>query len=366
MAADGHAFRVLLLTSGPLDGEEGADTQLAMALAHAMPQAEHLWFRQWPGRNRPVGVARGRSVPIPSRDGVPHLAERLQVATAGAVLARHVDLVHAVMTIGAGFPAFSRLWPRLVGGRPILHTVPGVMDPARLDRSRPLGPTVALSEATAGMLGAAGFGEVRVIGPGVRLDCWPHRPRPTGELPTVLVTGHHDRDGGTYEAISSAAAAWRAGARFRLVLAIRSRPGQDVRYLGKALRARALQEGLHDVEVLGYVEDMSGLLAASDVLLYVPRALGGKADVPLTVLEALATGRPVILSDLPQFASLTDSVLRVPVGNCHHAGRLLYQLLDRPQWWEQLAKRGRTTVEERFGQDRFMSNYARLYQELLA
>ncbi|MFK4100567.1 glycosyltransferase [Streptomyces sp. NPDC019531] len=337
-----------------------------MALAQGIPQVQYLWFRRWPGLDETVRGLPGRPVPLLSRDGVPRLPVRVQAAVAGCVLTRGCDLVHAVMTIGNSFPPFSRLWPRLVGDTPVLHTVPGVMNPAFLARSRPLGPTVALSEATAAQMRAAGFGEVRVIRPVVRLDEWPLRPRPASDKPTVLVTGHHDPGGGAEEAIASAAVAARAGARFRLVLALRDRPGQDTRALEENLRVRAARQGLPETEVLGPVCDMHDLLASADVLLYVPRALGGKADVPLTVLQALATGRPVVLSEQPQFESLRGTVLRAAPGDCDRTGRLLWQLLDRPGWWQNLAQRGRATVEERFGVAQFAAQYSRLYEELLS
>jgi glycosyltransferase involved in cell wall biosynthesis len=225
---------------------------------------------------------------------------------------------------------------------------------------------VALSEVTASALRTAGFEDVRVIRPVVRLDDWPASPRPATDPPTVLVTGHHDAGGGAEEAIASAAVAARAGARFRLVLALRDRPGQDTRTLEGTLRARAAREGLPETEVLGHVDDMHALLVSADVLLYVPRALGGKADVPLTVLQALATGRPVVLSELAQFESLGGSVLRAAPGDCEGTGRLLTRLLTQPRWWRQLAQRGRTTVEEHFGEAQFLSQYARLYEELLS
>ncbi|MET9908950.1 glycosyltransferase [Streptomyces sp. NPDC006476] len=365
MARDRRLPRVLLLTSGPVDGGRGGDTDLAMALAREIPVVRHLWFRKWPGADDAVRDLPGRSVPLLSRDGVPRLPVRVQAVAAGSVLTRRCDLVHAVMTIGTTFPPFSRLWPRIVGDTPVLHTVPGVMDPALLARCRPLGRTVALSEDTAGRMRSAGFGEVRVIRPVVRLDEWPLLPRPASDRPTVLVTGHHDPGGGAEEAIASAGVAARAGARFRLVLALRDRPGLNTRALEADLRARAARQGLAETEVLGPVRDMHGLLASADVLLYVPRALGGKADVPLTVLQALATGRPVVLSDLPQFASLCGAVLRAAPGDCEQTGRLLRHVLDRPRWWRNLAERGRMTVEERFGVARFAAQYARLYEELL-
>ncbi|WP_432155595.1 MULTISPECIES: glycosyltransferase [unclassified Streptomyces] len=366
MAADDRCRpRVLLLTSGPVDGGLGGDTDLAMALARGVPNVRYRWFRKWPRPDAMVRDIPGTPVPLASRDGVPHLPERVQAAAAGTVLGRRCDLVHAVLTIGSGFPRFSRVWPRLLGGTPVLHTVPGVMDPALLAQCHPLGPTVALSEATAKALRTAGFQDVRVISPVVPLDAWPWRPRPSAEPPTVLVTGHHDEGGGAEEALASAAVASRAGARFRLVLALRDRPGQDTRARERALRARAARAGLPETEVLGHVDDMHGLMASADVLLYVPRTLGGKADIPLTVLQALATGRPVILSGLPQFESLHDTVVRSAPGDCLGTGRLLVQLWERPRWWRQLAERGRAVVEEHFGEARFLAQYTSLYEELL-
>jgi glycosyltransferase involved in cell wall biosynthesis len=296
---------------------------------------------------------------------VPRLPERLQVAVAGAALARRTDLVHAVMTIGGGFPIFSRLGRYLLGGRPVIHTVPGVRDVGLLRETRPLGLTVALSDATASELRAAGFGDVRVIPPAVALDKWRRQPR-TGGTPVVLFAGHHDAGGGAHEALAAAGVAARAGAQFRLVLAMRRRPGQDVRSLNHGLMAQARQEALNEVEIMGHVSDMYRLLTSADVLLFPPTALSGKADIPLTVLEAMATGRPVILSDLPQFAMLGDAVVRAPTGNPKLTGDLLAALLGQPPYWHAIAEKGRATVEENFGPERFTEQYLQLYQEVMS
>ncbi|MFJ3903924.1 glycosyltransferase family 4 protein [Streptomyces sp. NPDC090025] len=358
--------RVLLLTSSPLDGADGADVRLASDVLGALPDVEFTWFAQWPhrrGRPPPYGLG-GRAVRILSWDGMPHLPERAQAALAGAVAARRCDLVHAFLTVGRTFPAFSWLRPVLLGARPVVHTVPGVMDPRLLARTRPLGTTVALSESMARRLRAADFGDVRVIPPMLPLERWPSRPRPAG-LPMVLYAGHHDPGGGAETAIDAAAEAVRAGAEFRLVLAMRGRPGQDRHGLAAALRERASAAGLRAVEVRGYVDDMRDLITAAHVLLFPPTTIGGKADIPFTVLQALATGRPVILSDLPQFADFGNAVLRAPAGDARRTGQQLAWLLGQPRSWEVLAERGRAAVEERFGPERFAARYAALYRELL-
>ena len=364
MGGDARSPRVLLFTSSPLEGSEGADKQLAAMIAEATPDMEFTWFTRWPARGRRPRLAGGHPVPIASRDGIPHVPERLQVTTAGALLARRSDLVHAIMTVGTGFPQFSRWWPVLFGTRPVVHTVPGVLDTRLLSRARPLGITVAYSEATAQALRSNGFGDVRVIAPAVSLARWPRRPRAAG-IPAVLFTGHHDPGGGAREAIAAATVARRAGARFRLVLAMRLRPGQRGQALAADLARQACREGLSNVTVHGHVPDMQGLLAATDVLLFIPRMLSAKADIPLTVLEALATGRPVIMSDLPQVAGLGVAVLRVPPGDARQAGELLAGLLADPLRWEAVAGHGNAVVRARFGSQRCVRQYRRLYSELL-
>lgn len=356
--------RVLLLTSSPLNGAEGSDVRLASDVLRALPDVDFVWFAPWPGprQDRP---GRGRPVRILSRDGVPHLPQRAQAALAGAVLARRVDLVHAFLTVGRTFPAFSWLRPLLLGRRPVLHTVPGVMNSRFLSHTRPLGTTVALSESMARRLRAAGFGDVRVVPPMIDLDHWAYLPRPQG-YPVVLFSGHHDPRGGAETAIDAAATAWQEGARFRLVLAMRGRPGQHPELLNEALRERAGAAGLPDVEVRGYVDDMRALIASVHVLLFPPVVLGRKADIPLTVLQALSSGRPAILSDLPQFADFDHAVLRAPAGDARRTGQQLAWLLDRPRSWDVLAERGRALVEDHFGPERFAARYAALYRELLS
>ncbi|MCZ0978589.1 glycosyltransferase [Streptomyces diastatochromogenes] len=228
---------------------------------------------------------------------------------AGAVFARRVTLVHAFLTVGRGFPLFSRLRPLLLGGRPVVHTVAGVPDPRHLTHARPLGVTVALSESMARRLRAAGFGDVRVVPPMISPDEWPYLPRPRG-LPTVLFAGHHDPAGGAEIAIDAAAEAHRegqvpAGAR-------RARTaGAGRRGTGRGVAGTGGAAGLTDFEVRGHVEDMRALLASVQVLLFPPAVLDS-SDIPLTVLRALASGRPAILSDLPQFADFGHAVLRAP------------------------------------------------------
>ncbi|MGA5166554.1 MULTISPECIES: glycosyltransferase [Streptomyces] len=365
MNAGARRPRVLLFAGGPLDRQDTADTQLAAAVAEAVADVDFTWFARRPHRGGGLPAECGRPVPLAVPHGLPRLVRLPLTAVAGAVVARRVDLVHAVLPVDDAFPPLSRLWPPLLRGRPVLHTVTGVRDPRLLRRSRPLGRTVAQSEATAGELSAAGFGRVPVVPPVVRLERWPYMPRPSGPTPRVLVVGYDGPHGGAEEAVMAAGVAVRAGARFRLTL-LRPRPGHRPRADDSSVLALAGREGLRNVEVLGHVADMRPLIASADVVLFMPGVPGIKPEVPMTVLEALSTGRPVILGDdHPQFAALGDTVLRAPVGDAHRTGHLLRQLLDRPHWWQVLSEQGRARVEDRFGPRAFAEQYTRIYTELL-
>ncbi|MER7957409.1 glycosyltransferase family 4 protein [Streptomyces sp. NPDC096030] len=358
--------RVLLLTGSPLDGADGADVALARDVLGALPEMDFLWFRQWPARRGRPPPPAGGAIRLWTPGGSPHgRPVVLQAGLAGAVAARRADLVHAFMTVGQAFPAFSWLRPLMLGARPVVHTVPGVDEARLLARTRPLGTTVALSESTARRLRAAHFGDVRVIPPMIRLSEWPFLPRPGG-VPTVLYAGRPDPRGGVVTAVEAAAEAGRSGAEFRLVLAVHGRPGQHTAALREELRERAGSGGLTDVEVRGRVDDMRALLASTHVLLFPPPVVGGTPDIPLTILQALATGRPAVLSDLPQFADFGDAVLRAPAGDARRTGQQLAWLLEQPRVWDMLAERGRAAVEESFGPERFADRYGALYRELLA
>jgi glycosyltransferase involved in cell wall biosynthesis len=294
------------------------------------------------------------------------LLEGAQVAAWTPLLTRSVDLVHAVLTIGPRYAAWSRsrLAPRR---RPVIVTVPGVVSPECLVGARPLGVTVALSEATADLLRQTGHPDVRVIPPGIDLTRWSWNPRRPGPRPVLFFAGHTDRYGGVPEAIEAAARVQRAGLPVRLVLGLRARPGQsEVRELAAA-EAAARSAGLDQVEVHGRIENMRQAIADADVVLFTPERLaGGKADIPFVVLEALATGRPAVVTRLPQLVDLTGIVDQVPVRAPADAAAAISRLLSVPALWEERARSGRAAVEQRFSTTRMCESYARLYEELSA
>jgi glycosyltransferase involved in cell wall biosynthesis len=109
---------------------------------------------------------------------------------------------------------------------------------------------------------------------------------------------------------------------------------------------------------------MPSLIRDATVVVLPARTLAGKADLPLVVLEAMAAGRPVVVSRLPSLAALGDAVTSVPPGSPAALGRAVAGLLDTPARWLAMAAAGRRAVEARFCEQAMAASYARLYAEL--
>jgi len=356
--------RVLLLTSHPLDPPwDSADKGIAAAISRLMEGYRFVAF----GRiGAPHGGAHAR-VPIVSRNGRSTPGVRTQIAALSPFVEPSCDLMHAVLSIGPRFRMMSRFRshvPRILK-RPVIHTVPGVIDPSHLDGAVPLGITIAASEATADLLRSSGFDDVRVVPPGIPLERWPARPR-AQDRNVVLFAGHFGDGGGAEEAIRGTAEAVRLGAHVRLILAMRSHARRDVDGRRADLLRLASSQGLTDVRIIGHVPDMRPLVAEASLVLMPVITLAGKADIPLIVLEAMASGRPVIASDLPYFAAVRDAVNTVRAGDPVALGAEIARLLQSHADWQRSADAGRLIVERSFSDRAMVSVYAELYDELMS
>ncbi len=356
--------RVLLLTSHPVQGRDGADKEVTLGLLEHVHDVDFTWVSRIGSRQ--LSWVKGRRLRILSWRGTPTLLERTETALMGLLYEHSVDLVHVVSTVGSGYRYYSQL--RSVLGRkdiPFIHTVPGISMPKHLDGIKQMGTTVAVSRATSDQLNAAGFKDVRYIPNGISLDRWPYVPTQLHPRPVILFAGHTDEGGGVNEVLSAASALSRTGTPVRLVLAMRIRGGRWDQH-ARAVLKTANDYGLDDVAVHGRVADMPALVAHCDILVFPPSKLvGGKADVPFIVLEAMATGLPVIVTDLPQFDALGDRVVRVPSNDPGALEAALAKVLADPELRERLSREGRQFVEDNFGAELMAQRYRELYEELL-
>jgi len=127
--------------------------------------------------------------------------------------------------------------------------------------------------------------------------------------------------------------------------------------LERELQVHALEQRVH---LPGSVDDISGLLAAADVLLS-PSAHEG---LSLAHLEALAAGVPVVASGAggtAELSELTRSLVHLPLDAAPEAFARAALAAERAR-----APDGPRLVRERFGAERMARDYARLYPRALA
>ena len=138
--------------------------------------------------------------------------------------------------------------------------------------------------------------------------------------------------------------------------------GPELEALRELGRSRGLGERL---VARGFDPDPRGVLASFDVFVLPSRS----ESFPLSILEAMLAGRPVVASDVgsvPEAVLDGETGLLVPPGDAAALADALRRLLDDPELRRRMGERGRTIVRERFTAARMARDYERLYAEVLS
>jgi glycosyltransferase involved in cell wall biosynthesis len=129
-------------------------------------------------------------------------------------------------------------------------------------------------------------------------------------------------------------------------------------------RVRASAGGNGVVRVLGPRADVPDLMVAADAVCLASDAEG----VPMVLLEAMALGRPVVATRVGGVAEAVEAGetgLLVPLGDEAAFAAALLQLVADPEFSSRLGEKGRQRHHERFGIDRMVEEYARVFEEVL-
>jgi glycosyltransferase involved in cell wall biosynthesis len=286
--------------------------------------------------------------------------------------AERADVLHTHVHFSLN--VLGRIAGRLAGARVIAHMhVDNVFRPRgraraaqrRLDNAtaRLCARIVAVSEATASALVGQGYppDRVLVVHNGVDLPPPAEPLRPDGVpdgAPLLLEVARLAPVKGQRELIEALPRLARADAV--AVLA-----GRDLEFGGayaEELEALAAERGVRDrVLLVGYRADVGALLAAADVFV-LPSWVEG---LPLTVLEAMAAGKPVVATSVggtPEAVVDGQTGLLVAPGDVPALVAGLDALLADPELARRLGERGRRRVEEHFSAEamceRVLDTYA--------
>jgi glycosyltransferase involved in cell wall biosynthesis len=130
----------------------------------------------------------------------------------------------------------------------------------------------------------------------------------------------------------------------------------------------ALEElvaGTEGLSLLGSRGDVPDLIAGSDAFCLLSEA----EALPISILEAMALGRPVVTTDVGGSAEAVahaETGLVVAPGDEMGAAAALARLAVQPDWARELGERGRARQRERFGGEAMVDGYARSLAEVVA
>jgi glycosyltransferase involved in cell wall biosynthesis len=148
------------------------------------------------------------------------------------------------------------------------------------------------------------------------------------------------------------------------------REGGEVRLRGlvagdgpERARLEQLIAGLDGVELLGSRGDVPELMVACDAV-----ALLSQAEaLPMSILEAMALGRPVVTSDVGGAGEAVvdgETGIVVPAGDADAAADALVRLAGDPTAARAMGERGRTRQRERFDGEAMVDGYLRALEDV--
>ena len=204
--------------------------------------------------------------------------------------------------------------------------------------------------------------KLRVIRNGVQLDKFSRAPNPAlrasltqgHERPIVLTTARLDAQKGLSYLLQAAAALPEA-------LFVLAGDGPE----RTALEAQAQALGIAErVRFLGQRNDIADLLACCDIYV-LPSLFEG---LPVSILEAMAAGKPVIATDIPGTDEAIEhdkTGLLAQPANVESLVTCIHSLLHDAPRAQRLAAAGKAHVQRSFSSEGMLRQVGKLYEELV-
>jgi glycosyltransferase involved in cell wall biosynthesis len=114
------------------------------------------------------------------------------------------------------------------------------------------------------------------------------------------------------------------------------------------------------------ISDMPALYNLADVVLFPVETMVGKFDVPLSVIEAMACEKAVVVSDLEVLAEFVtdDTAVTIRAGDRRALVDSVARLAANPQLAAKLGANARRYVEKWFDIDKIAARYEAVYERL--
>lgn len=296
---------------------------------------------------------------------------------AGALAGREADLLHVYFGhTGVHLLPFLRNWPK-----PALVSFHG-MDIMQRDREpgyngrlqellRVVPMVLARSESLAARLVELGCNasKIRINRTGIPMDAYPQAERkwPEDGAWRLVQASRFIEKKGLPDALEAFAGFREKFPKSRFVLA-----GEGP--MKEAIQVRARELGLGDsLEFAGFLDAprLAALYARSHLFLHpsVTTAAGDREGIPNSLLEAMATGLPVVATThggIPEAVDSGTEGLLVPEHSPQHLTQAMISLASDPSRWLAMSAASADNVRKKFEASRSIALLEGFYDELLS
>lgn len=240
---------------------------------------------------------------------------------------------------------------------------------------------IAQSYVTEGKLLSAGIKNVEVIYPGIDLEKFFPQEKNAKLLKeleiskdeiVVLFAGEYTRLGAIDDIISAFEQIFeyhkKEAGKLKLILACRIKCPEDA-VKQRKIREYARKEGYLDKLIfLETVSDMPALFSISDINIFPVQEMAGKFDIPLAIVEAMACGKAMIVSDinvLVEFVENGETGIVIPKGAPNQLKESILDLIQNDRERKRLAENAAKYVRKTFNIKTIVKQYKEVYTELL-
>jgi phosphatidylinositol alpha-1,6-mannosyltransferase len=220
-----------------------------------------------------------------------------------------------------------------------------------------------------------GFKNVRKIDPGVDCERFSHRALSTdlrerleiGDAPVVLYPGEYLEIRGMPHLLEAIRLVLTRVGSVRFIFACRIFNKEDL-IREQETKKKAKRMGVSDgIIFLQTYDEMPELIGLSDIVIFPTIEMYDKMDIPLTLLESLAMGKPIIISDIPPLNEIMKAEVGIKVKPGDHVEltNSIIELLTDDERRKAMGRRGRQMVLEHFDIKEIAMEYDELYREVL-
>jgi glycosyltransferase involved in cell wall biosynthesis len=306
-----------LITSVPLSPPwDQGDKNLAYTLTRALPEIK---FYVLTARDEPEPTGANLfKLPL-FRSRTPGLTDKAQIywwylkKSINGYRDYNVDLYHLSYQ-PFGFSSRMLKWLPEFRRVPSIHTVPATATSHQLASSFLFADRfISLSDYGRKKLLGLGLKNVLHIPIGIECNDWTLTPAQVNDSKislgvegkkVLLFPGHYSEEHGIDVLLAAMPKISSSLPDVYYILACRMRSKKDwIRE--QHIRREVEKMGLtHTVKFLHTVEDMKAIISASDLILMPFLRMRDKIDIPTTLLEAMAAGKPFVISDIPPMNEL--------------------------------------------------------------